>query len=113
MYRCTVLLCGLRSRGGKLDIRRCPRERYVPSKTALNHTHYGCIGGENSQNISEAGQEADLDVQYAFGLTYPTPGTFWSVGGSPPFNPDTITPENLNEPYADVSVGISPLVRWY
>ncbi|KZV66414.1 subtilisin-like protein [Peniophora sp. CONT] len=58
-------------------------------------------GGENSQNISEAGQEADLDVQYAFGLTYPTPGAYWSVGGSPPFQPDTNTPENRNEPYAD------------
>ena len=66
------------------------------------HPDFSCIGGENPQNISEAGQEADLDVEYAFGLTYPTPGTFWSVGGSPPFDPDTINQVNQNEPYVDV-----------
>lgn len=74
------------------------------------------IGGENNQSLSEAGQEADLDVQYAFGLTYPTPGTFWSVGGSPPFDPDTSTPKNRNEPYGDVSrsasVNIVPILNW-
>ncbi|KAI0737695.1 tripeptidyl peptidase A [Daedaleopsis nitida] len=58
-------------------------------------------GGENSQNISEAGGEANLDVQFAFGLTFPTPGTFYSTGGSPPFIPDDLTPDNSNEPYSE------------
>ncbi|PCH42074.1 tripeptidyl peptidase A [Wolfiporia cocos MD-104 SS10] len=58
-------------------------------------------GGENSQNLSDAGIEADLDTQYAFGLTYPTPRTFYTTGGSPPYIPDDHTPENSNEPYAN------------
>ena len=49
-----------------------------------------------------AGPEADLDTQFAFGLTYPTPGTFYSTGGSPPFNPDVTTTTNTNEPYDNV-----------
>ena len=31
------------------------------------------LGGLNSQNLSEAGTEADLDVQFAFGLSFPIP----------------------------------------
>ncbi|KAI5119608.1 hypothetical protein M0805_005778 [Coniferiporia weirii] len=56
-------------------------------------------GGQNSQNISEAGDEADLDVQFAFGLTFPTPSTFFSTAGMPPFIPDIGTPTDTNEPY--------------
>ncbi|VDB85317.1 unnamed protein product [Peniophora sp. CBMAI 1063] len=56
-------------------------------------------GGENDQTPSNAGAEANLDVQYAFGITYPTPSTFWSTGGSPPFDPDQRYPTNGNEPY--------------
>ncbi|KAF5333534.1 hypothetical protein D9611_002701 [Ephemerocybe angulata] len=54
-------------------------------------------GGENSQDPFSAGFEANLDVQFAFGLTYPTPGTFWSTGGRPPFKPDLIVTENTND----------------
>lgn len=54
------------------------------------------LGGLNSQNLSEAGLEANLDVQFAFGLSYPTPGTFWSTAGRPPFKPDLGTPTNTN-----------------
>ncbi|KZV63258.1 tripeptidyl peptidase A [Peniophora sp. CONT] len=56
-------------------------------------------GGENNQTLSEAGAEANLDVQYGFGITFPTPGIFWSTGGSPPFTPDQQTPTDSNEPY--------------
>ncbi|KAI3616687.1 tripeptidyl peptidase [Moniliophthora roreri] len=58
-------------------------------------------GGENSQNLSEAGAEANLDVQFAFGLSFPINGTFWSTAGRPPFKPDLTTPQNTNEPYND------------
>ncbi|KAM5534444.1 hypothetical protein V8D89_011911 [Ganoderma adspersum] len=58
-------------------------------------------GGQNNQTLDEAGAEANLDTQFAFGLTFPTPGTFWSTGGSPPFTPDDLTPTNSNEPYLD------------
>lgn len=42
------------------------------------------------------------DTQFAYGLTFPTPGTFWSTGGRPPFKPDTITTTDSNEPYTEV-----------
>ncbi|KAF9534132.1 tripeptidyl peptidase A [Crepidotus variabilis] len=58
-------------------------------------------GGLNNQTLSEAGAEANLDVQFAFGISYPVPGTFWSTAGRPPFIPDTRTVNNTNEPYQD------------
>lgn len=60
-------------------------------------------GGINNQTLSEAGAEADLDVQFGFGLTFPTPGTFWTTAGSPPFIPDDLTPTDTNEPYTTAS----------
>ncbi|EIM80876.1 tripeptidyl peptidase A [Stereum hirsutum FP-91666 SS1] len=58
-------------------------------------------GGLNSQNLSAAGPEASLDVQFAFGLTFPTPATFYSTGGRAPFKPDLNVPTDMNEPYLD------------
>ncbi|KAI0252049.1 tripeptidyl peptidase A [Lactifluus subvellereus] len=55
--------------------------------------------GQNDQTLTNAGPEANLDTQFGFGLTFPTPGTFYSTGGSPPFTPDALTPFNTNEPY--------------
>jgi tripeptidyl-peptidase-1 len=43
-----------------------------------------------------------MPVQYAFGLTFPTPATVFTTGGSPPFIPDGNTPTDTNEPYLDV-----------
>ena len=43
-----------------------------------------------------------MDTQFGFGLSFPTPGTFFSTGGSPPFQADALTPVNNNEPYLDV-----------
>ncbi|KAI0265980.1 tripeptidyl peptidase A [Gloeopeniophorella convolvens] len=58
--------------------------------------------GHNNQTLDQAGVEADLDVQFALGLSFPTPGTFFSTGGSPPFDPDANTGStNTNEPYSD------------
>lgn len=54
-------------------------------------------GGQNSQNLSESGIEAAIDTQFAYGLTYPTPGVYWSTRGTPPFIPDAKYPENGNE----------------
>ncbi|KAH9921162.1 tripeptidyl peptidase A [Fomitopsis serialis] len=56
-------------------------------------------GGLNNQTPADAGIEANLDTQYAFSLTYPTPGTFYTTGGSPPFIPDDLEPTDTNEPY--------------
>ncbi|KAJ7762851.1 family S53 protease [Mycena maculata] len=40
-------------------------------------------GGENTQTISEAGDEADLDIEYTAGLAAGVPVTFISVGYNP------------------------------
>lgn len=59
-------------------------------------------GGVNNQTLDEAGDEANLDTQFAFGIAFPTPATFFSTGGSPPFIPDVGTPTDTNEPYTAV-----------
>ncbi|KAF5363394.1 hypothetical protein D9756_000249 [Leucocoprinus leucothites] len=56
-------------------------------------------GGKNDQNSSLAGSEANLDAQFAFGLTWPTGRVAWTTAGEPPFKPDNRTPTNTNEPY--------------
>ncbi|EIW76284.1 tripeptidyl peptidase A [Coniophora puteana RWD-64-598 SS2] len=58
-------------------------------------------GGKNDQDPSAAGGEANLDVQYAFGVAQPLAGTFYSTAGTPPFTPDKNEPTNGNEPYID------------
>lgn len=53
-------------------------------------------------NQSHPGAEANLDVQFALGISFPTPGTFYSTGGRSPFKPDQRTPIDSNEPYLTV-----------
>jgi tripeptidyl-peptidase-1 len=65
--------------------------------------------GQNDQSLDKVGPEANLDTQFGFGLSFPTPGTFYSTAGSPPFNPDLKTQSNTNEPYDDVRDVISPI----
>ncbi|RDB15869.1 putative tripeptidyl-peptidase SED2 [Hypsizygus marmoreus] len=55
-------------------------------------------GGDNQAN---PGVEANLDIQYTTGISFPTPNIYYSTGGSPPFIPDSDTPTNTNEPYLD------------
>ncbi|KAI0705250.1 peptidase S8/S53 domain-containing protein [Cytidiella melzeri] len=56
-------------------------------------------GGGNDQ--TDPGVEANLDIQYTEGMSFPTPNIYYSTGGSPPFTPDSETPTNTNEPYLD------------
>ncbi|KAG9317808.1 peptidase S8/S53 domain-containing protein [Chiua virens] len=72
-----------------------------PEAYGSNYTYVSINGGMNNQTYAAAGIEANLDTQFAFGLTYPTPATFYSTGGSPPFIPDLATPTDTNEPYAN------------
>lgn len=46
-------------------------------------------GGLDDQ--SKPGTEANLDIQYTEGMSYPTPNIYYSTGGSPPYNPDSQT----------------------
>ncbi|KZP13756.1 subtilisin-like protein [Athelia psychrophila] len=50
---------------------------------------------------SDPGVEANLDVQYGASISYPTPVTYYSTGGSPPYTPDDNMASNTNEPYLD------------
>ena len=61
---------------------------------------FWCKGGQNNQ--TRAGFEANLDVQFALGISFPTPGVFHSTGGSPPYVPDKGNLINTNEPYLTV-----------
>ncbi|KAH7923658.1 subtilisin-like protein [Leucogyrophana mollusca] len=72
-----------------------------PAAYGTNFTFVSVHGGINNQSMAAAGIEADLDTQFALGLTYPTPGTFYSTYGSPPFIPDAMENSSSdNEPYS-------------
>jgi tripeptidyl-peptidase-1 len=70
-----------------------------PSAYGSNYTLVSIHGGKNNQSYETAGPDADLDTQFGFGLTWPTPGTFYTTGGEPPYVTDLLTPNNTNEPY--------------
>ncbi|KAJ4374374.1 hypothetical protein N0V83_003115 [Neocucurbitaria cava] len=53
----------------------------------------------NQSSVEGISREANLDVQAIAGISWKTPITSFSTGGEPPFNPDTSTPDNTNEPY--------------
>jgi tripeptidyl-peptidase-1 len=72
-------------------------KEFLPQATNATFTLVEINGGLDTQ--SDPGVEANLDVQYATGLSWPTPMIFYSTGGSPPFIPDEATPTNTNEPY--------------
>mgnify|MGYP005988571601 CR=1 FL=1 len=55
----------------------------------------------NGLNSNAGTEEANLDVQYSMALTYPIDNIFYSTSGQPPFNPDTGSPTNTNEPHLD------------
>ncbi|KAF8261845.1 tripeptidyl peptidase A [Lactarius quietus] len=77
---------------------------YADQVPAAVNTSFDVVlinGGLNNQTLSVAGPEANLDVQFGLGISFPTPGTFYSTGGSPPFKSDAITPTETNEPYSD------------
>ncbi|EIW84612.1 subtilisin-like protein [Coniophora puteana RWD-64-598 SS2] len=54
---------------------------YVPLAVGSNFSVVSITGGTNNQ--TDPGSEAKLDVQYAFGLTRPMPATFYTIGGFP------------------------------
>ncbi|KIM58781.1 hypothetical protein SCLCIDRAFT_1218330 [Scleroderma citrinum Foug A] len=73
---------------------------YAPQASGSNYTLVSVHGGQNDQNPQNAGVEANLDAEFVMGLTHPTPATYYSTAGSPPFKADDITPANTNEPYS-------------
>ncbi|KZT51658.1 tripeptidyl peptidase A [Calocera cornea HHB12733] len=57
--------------------------------------------GLNGQSEASASLEGNLDVQYGGAMSFPIANTYYSTGGSPPFDPSAGTPQNTNEPYGD------------
>lgn len=62
---------------------------------------YVFIRGDPLTLQIDALEQANLDIQYTEGISFPTPNIYYSTGGSPPFIPDSETPTNTNEPYLD------------
>ncbi|KIP08326.1 hypothetical protein PHLGIDRAFT_117314 [Phlebiopsis gigantea 11061_1 CR5-6] len=73
----------------------------VPDAVGSTFDLVSINGGQNDQ--SEPGGEANLGeyTQFAFGIAFPIPSTFFTTAGSPPFIPDIGTPTDSNEPYLD------------
>ncbi|EJD43708.1 subtilisin-like protein [Auricularia subglabra TFB-10046 SS5] len=72
---------------------------FRPDAVGGTFTHVQLNGGGNNQN--DPGVEANLDIQYTEGISFPTPNVYFSTAGSPPFTPDSATTTNTNEPYLD------------
>ncbi|KAG6888473.1 hypothetical protein C0995_008046 [Termitomyces sp. Mi166 len=74
-------------------------KNFRPDAVGSNFSTVLVNGGLDNQN--EPGVEANLDIQYTTGISFPTPNIYYSTGGSPPFISDDSTPTNTNEPYLD------------
>ena len=74
-------------------------KKFRPDAVGEGFTTVLVHGGLDDQ--SHPGEEANLDIQYTGGISYPTPNIYYSTGGSPPFIPDSYTHSNTNEPYLD------------
>ncbi|KAL8644484.1 MAG: hypothetical protein Q9210_007232 [Variospora velana] len=79
--------------------------QYAPYAANENFTYVLINGGLATQGVTEFNSvEANLDVQYAYPLSYPTPGFYYSTGGLGELVPDLDQPtaeDNQNEPYLD------------
>ncbi|KAM5543114.1 hypothetical protein V8D89_002988 [Ganoderma adspersum] len=72
---------------------------YRPDAVNSSYTLVQVNNGGDDQSV--IGVEANLDIQYTMGISFPTPNIYYSTGGSPPFIPDSKTQTNTNEPYLD------------
>ncbi|KAL8688322.1 MAG: hypothetical protein Q9218_005737 [Villophora microphyllina] len=79
--------------------------QYAPYAAKENFTYVLVNGGLATQdNTTQDDVEANLDVQYAYPLSYPTPGYYYSTGGRGELVPDLDQPtqaDDQNEPYLD------------
>ncbi|KAA1477121.1 subtilisin-like protein [Dentipellis sp. KUC8613] len=71
--------------------------QFRPDAVGANVTVMLVDGGLNDQTMP--GTEANLDVQYTEGLTFPTPNVYYSTPGTAPTINDSVTPPQRDEPY--------------
>ena len=80
-------------------------KEYAPYAANENFTYVLINGGlETQDDTVDDDVEANLDVQYAYPLSYPTPGFYYSTGGLGELVPDLDQPtlaDDDNEPYLD------------
>ncbi|KAF8311049.1 tripeptidyl peptidase A [Clavulina sp. PMI_390] len=75
-------------------------ETFLPQAANTTLTVKLINGANNSQNPADAGGEAELDVQWAGGVSWPIPNTFYSTyGRGQNTNPNISYEDNGNEPY--------------
>lgn len=79
--------------------------KYAPYAANENFTYVLINGGLATQDDTvDDDVEANLDAQYAYPLSYPTPGIYYSTGGLGELVPDLDQPtqaDDQNEPYLD------------
>ncbi|KAF8880201.1 peptidase S8/S53 domain-containing protein [Infundibulicybe gibba] len=76
-------------------------QRFRTDAVGSSFTTTPVNGGGDDQSDPGVETKANLDIQYTTGISFPTPNVYYSTGGSPPFNPDSQTPTDTNEPYLD------------
>ncbi|CAE6533802.1 unnamed protein product [Rhizoctonia solani] len=76
-------------------------KKYYPVAVGSNFTVESVNSGINPQDPEQAGGEAQLDVQYAGGISYPIQNIYYTTAGRPPFNASLGTPDNDSEPYLE------------
>ncbi|KAI5843595.1 peptidase S8/S53 domain-containing protein [Tricharina praecox] len=78
-------------------------EKYRPAAAGANFSVVSVNGGLNLQNVTDinAFVEANLDIQYTVGISYPAENTYFSTAGRPPFVSDLDVTENNSEPYLE------------
>ncbi|KAF8265081.1 peptidase S8/S53 domain-containing protein [Lactarius quietus] len=74
-------------------------EQFVSNGTNATYKVVQIKGG--AYEPSQPNDQEDFNVQFAAGITHPTPIIFYSTGGYPPFNSDDSTPTDSNEPFLD------------
>ncbi|KAL8757953.1 MAG: hypothetical protein Q9184_004074 [Pyrenodesmia sp. 2 TL-2023] len=98
-------VCGYLEEYAKFDDFIQFTSKYAPYAAQENFTYALISGGLSTQEDSDQDSvEANLDVQYAYPLSYPTPGYYYSTGGRGKLVPDLDQPtqaDNQNEPYLD------------
>ncbi|KAF2458520.1 tripeptidyl-peptidase-like protein [Lineolata rhizophorae] len=79
-------------------------EEYLPEGVEANFTWTSVNGGTLPQDSDENAVEANLDIQYTVGLSYPIANNFYSSPGNGPLVPDLDQPtqaSNQNEPWLE------------
>ncbi|KAI4191778.1 MAG: hypothetical protein LQ348_003430, partial [Seirophora lacunosa] len=109
-------VCGYLEQYAKFSDFKQFTAQYAPYASGENFTYVLINGGLATQGITEFNSvEANLDVQYAYPLSYPTPGFYYSTGGRGELIPDLDQPtaaDNQNEPYLDFLHYILALPDW-